>query len=278
MRNLISAGALAALALSAVGGSASYGATTSSSDSCGTAAAGPVSTTSIPRPSPSIGGARGQSGTEINLGGRWRRLADSPFASDYPFGGWTGSVALVVDGPSGRTASYTPESDQWTELPSAPVRLNAGNEAPSVWTGDELLLWGNADDGTVGLGFTPSLSQWRVLGDSPLTGRVVSVTWTGGEVVAVADDASSAIYDPHRDCWSPLPPAPVAAGSGVRVYWSGDGVLADSRPVALAFLDARTGSWTRRGSDLLDRAADGGVYRRWHCRSLGGESRSWDRR
>ena len=60
---------------------------------------------------------------------------------------WTGRAmlsfnSLVTDAKAGfgSAAVWDPSTDQWTELPRAP---RAGDEEPAaVWTGHELLVWG----------------------------------------------------------------------------------------------------------------------------------------
>jgi len=54
--------------------------------------------------------------------------------------GSEGNVAL------GSAAVWDPAADRWTSLPRAPALAELGS--PAVWTGKELLVWGQPADPT----------------------------------------------------------------------------------------------------------------------------------
>ncbi len=131
--------------------------------------------------------------------GRWGRLPAAPIPDrDDPVGVWTGRELLVWGGQSGPHdavvhgdgAAYDPVRRVWRELPSAP--LTPRTAAAAVWTGRELIVWGGYD---------------------PLD--------SGGLHVA----GDGAAYDPARQAWRRLPPAPLSARADATAVWTGREVL-----------------------------------------------------
>ncbi len=118
--------------------------------------------------------------------------------------------------------AYDPATDQWRELPPAPLEPRAG--AIAVWTGNELIVYGGhtqADAGegfeylTDGAAYDPATEQWRPIEDAPLPPRAGQHgVWVGDELVVLGGDdpdpdaaaagGEAAAYDPADDSWSTL--------------------------------------------------------------------------
>lgn len=109
---------------------------------------------------------------------------------------WTGSQLLVWGGEAsvlGGThtfadgAVYTPASNTWELLPTAPLSERFGLSA--VWTGSEVILWGG-----VGTRFTPDgarldpvTSTWTAVPPAPVERPVqYPAVWTGREMLVWA--------------------------------------------------------------------------------------------
>jgi hypothetical protein len=84
--------------------------------------------------------------------GTWHTIAKSPIDDLGALATWTGKALLVynsqvyTDGPGGITypgqaAVWAPNTNSWTQLPNAPFNGAAGTVA-AVWTGNQLLMWG----------------------------------------------------------------------------------------------------------------------------------------
>ena len=133
-----------------------------------------------------------------------------------------------------------PAGGGWGPLPEAPIAPRGENG--SVWTGEELIVWGGlaTDDEAIafqpaadGAAFDPVTTTWRTLADGPLEGRVApTMVWTGSEVVVLggldADLAPArevAAYDPAADRWRELPPMPDGLAGTVSAAWTGDELL-----------------------------------------------------
>lgn len=133
--------------------------------------------------------------------GRWSLLPSAPIPDrDYPVGVWTGQQLLVWGGQSGPHdlvlhndgAAYDPARRLWRQLPPAPLTPRA--LAAAAWSGRELIVWGGYDH----LAMDPS-------------------------GVHVAGDGAA--YDPVRQTWRRLPPAPLSARAGATAVWTGREVL-----------------------------------------------------
>jgi hypothetical protein len=130
-----------------------------------------------------------------------------------------------------------------SRLPAAPI---PDRDCPvGVWTGRELLVWGGHSgqhDAVVrgdGAAYDPSRRSWRQLPPAPLTPRTgMAATWTGRELIIwggydhlskppgglhVAGDGAA--YDPVRQAWRRLPPAPLPAQADATAVWTGREVL-----------------------------------------------------
>lgn len=125
-----------------------------------------------------------------------------------------------------RAGTSSPAVRTWRLLPPAPVR---GSFSQSVWTGAEMLLFGQAMTGTrntvVGAGYNPATGRWRTLRPAPpvdVYEGAIRTVWTGSRVV-VNGAGFNAAYDPAGDSWQSLSGQ---AGSGYSVFvWTGRLVL-----------------------------------------------------
>ncbi|WP_444963236.1 Kelch repeat-containing protein [Nocardiopsis sp. M1B1] len=128
-----------------------------------------------------------------------RALAEGPLTprADHSLA-WSGEEVLVWGGHVGSQhdsfsdgAAYSPESDTWRPLPDSGLESRTRHSA--VMVGGRMLVWG---------GFTP--------------------TYDGERDAHLARDG--ALYDPERDVWEPIEPAPESR-TGAR------GVVADGHVV-----------------------------------------------
>jgi hypothetical protein len=150
---------------------------------------------------------------------------------------WGGVDAAAQGGGSTREdgAIYRINQRSWTLLPPAPI--SARPAAVSVWTGQEMLVWGV--DGNSGLAsqldgaaYDPGSATWRTIAVSPLpSGVSYSGAWTGSELVVIGitpTETVAASYDPVRDSWRPLDPPPFALASSTSrsaAVWTGSHVV-----------------------------------------------------
>ncbi len=157
---------------------------------------------------------------------RWRSL---PISGLAPRTGaavvWTGRELFVWGGESGDQvrgdgARLDPADSTWRPLPRAPVP--ARGQMAAAWDGREVLLWGGrlANGSEVGKGaaYSPTADSWRALPLSPLRAkRQPAGVWTGRVFLVIGGVAGwrfpvpgpgSAAYDPARDAWTALAPAP----------------------------------------------------------------------
>ncbi len=108
---------------------------------------------------------------------RWQPLPPSPLEgrSGSAFA-WTGQELLIWGGWDGGFrdppffgdgAAYDPVAGTWRMLPAAPIDARA---AFSVWTGEELIVWGSTDRGARrldGAAYNPATNAWRTIADAP---------------------------------------------------------------------------------------------------------------
>jgi hypothetical protein len=173
------------------------------------------------------------SGTEA---GSWRTLPAPPDQlADGAALAWTGSEVLVFDGRVG--SAFEPVEDVWRVLPDAPVQIT---EPISVWTGTDMIVWGEPVDETgqpdaEGAVYNPATDSWRPIADAPLSARTGTTTapvWTGTEMLVWSGSdrsgtvhADGAAYDPASDRWRTVPPAPIAPRAGYAAVWTGTEAL-----------------------------------------------------
>ena len=166
--------------------------------------------------------------------GTWRTLPRAPIAliDQGPVSVWTGKQLIVfgrvttsVRGEPARVyvgAAYTPATGVWRRLPSPPKSVSGIYGYNAVWTGKEMLVWGQG----IGVGFDPAANRWRLLPRSPMDGAAL-VVWTGRELVGwgggCCGDAWSngAAYNPTTNRWRTLAPSPLHGAQSPLGAWTG---------------------------------------------------------
>jgi hypothetical protein len=124
----------------------------------------------------------------------------------------------------------------WISIPEAPQTL-----APEVqvWTGTELIVWGNATDSldgpAVGMSYNPTTTTWRELAPGPGRRQQPAVVWTGselliwggdgwdGEQTVLTNDGFS--YNPTTDSWATIPEAPLSPRTYPFYVWTGEELI-----------------------------------------------------
>jgi len=174
------------------------------------------------------------------------------------------AVALVVAGAAAASTASSRDgagaAGRWQRLPVAPI---APEEATSVWTGKQMIVFGRdqrtARDAhgkpysigsvNVAAAYDPATRRWRRL--SPRKGPTYSpsprAVWTGRELLVWGTFDGQA-YDPRTNRWRPLPPPPTARGFAVwtgreMIGWGG-GCCGDAFSDGSAY-DPRTNHWRR---------------------------------
>lgn len=121
-----------------------------------------------------------------------------------------------------------------------------------VWTGEEMIVWGGCKEETCrtryadGAAYNPASNEWRLIAESPLSGRNYHLAaWTGSEMLILGgwqSNRTAAAYSPSTDTWRLMPEPPFAV-SMRRL----DGVVRT---------DLVTGVWTGHGYIVWDAAQD----------------------
>jgi len=173
------------------------------------------------------------------------------------------------------TAAPTPTTDPGLSYESAvaPAPIEGRESAVSVWTGQEVLVWGGSlsaemgahpdqvetgvlhldDDsapipiGSVsfadGAAYDPAADDWRPIAAAPFTGGYGDrAVWTGQRMLVwSAEQTRLAAYDPAADEWQvlPAPPEPAAERPAVTLVWTGTEAIlwggVDHQPEVPAF-------------------------------------------
>lgn len=192
-------------------------------------------------PSPSVS----QVDPFSSLSPGWTRLADPPELRCCAATAWTGSVFLVWGGHMGQsdesTASgliYDPAADTWSPMPEPPT-LGPRSRPASVWTGEELLIWGGADFNTPypydayadGAAFDPSTGTWgEPLPQAPIDARQPFAVWTGTEMIVWGSQdreqrrVDGAAYEPASNSWRRIADAPGELTDATAV-WTGQEMI-----------------------------------------------------
>ncbi|MFN7967536.1 MAG: hypothetical protein U0V87_17815 [Acidobacteriota bacterium] len=176
--------------------------------------------------------------------GEWRTLNPNlqPEAGVAHTAVWTGSEMIVWGGsilfnqtanPNDDGGRYNPTTDTWRLLryTSAPDDRRGHT---SVWTGNELLVWGGSFDNGWwydGGEYIPSTDTWASITDfgAPEPRNDAPAVWTGLEMIVWGGDAVSTVlssggrYDPITGTWSSTgysPGVPLAR-RGHTTVWTG---------------------------------------------------------
>lgn len=163
-------------------------------------------------------------GWATDTGGRYNPFTDSwlpvitagaPSPRYYFPAVWTGSEMIVWSGrqdtppvstANGSGGRYDPTKDQWTStsLENAPLKRE-GHSA--VWTGKEMIIWGDNDAAYADTGgvYNPSTDSWIPTASSdPLRRYDHTAIWTGKEMLVwggVGSGPQGGRYDPIADSW-----------------------------------------------------------------------------
>jgi hypothetical protein len=186
----------------------------------------------------------------------WQSLPPAPITPEFNArtSVWTGKQMLVfgrdqqtaldsrgkpyATGAVNVAAAYDPHARSWRKL-SPPPKTSGFQSLSSVWTGKEMLVWGQGTH----LAYNPATDSWRQLPASRLL-RVHdgfgAVVWTGKELLGwgggCCGDAFSdgVAYRPSTNTWRALPKAPLAGSQHPIGAWTGKEyvVLAGARGAA----------------------------------------------
>lgn len=163
---------------------------------------------------------------------------------------WTGSELVVWGGDGhsppyelGDGARYNPLTDSWVPMGSNGT-LSRRSYHSSVWTGDELIIWGGWRGGqglpeaNDGARYNPATDRWMAIagGGAPSARRSHSAVWTGTEMIVWGGatgpgDGSQVLgdgarYNPLTDTWSPISSvaAPTARFGHIAI-WTGSKMI-----------------------------------------------------
>ena len=194
-------------------------------------------------------------------GGTWKRLPAAPISPEFAArtSVWTGKQMLVfgrdqltsldkngtpyATGAVNVAAAYDPRSSSWRKL-SPPTKTSGFMNLSSVWTGKEMLVWGQGTR----LGYNPATDKWRQLPGSSLF-RIhdgfEAVVWTGREMLGwgggCCGDAFSdgVAYNPATNTWRALPRAPLPGSQHPLGVWTGKEYVVLVGAKAAAYSPAR---------------------------------------
>jgi hypothetical protein len=142
---------------------------------------------------------------------------------------------IVWGGSRSPAASYDPANDSWRRIHPGPLRKRFRHTA--VWTGAEMIVWGGDDGDRArrdGAAYDPRARRWRRIAPAPLSARFDhAAVWTGHEMIVWGGSrpvpgararvlSDGAAYDPARDTWRRIAPAPLSSapipvlGTGVE--------------------------------------------------------------
>ncbi|MBI4822156.1 MAG: hypothetical protein HY791_38210 [Deltaproteobacteria bacterium] len=155
---------------------------------------------------------------------------------------WTGTEMIIWGGYSSGTtglgtgARYNPSTDAWSNV-STTGAPSARGQHRAVWTGTHMLVFGGRN-GLTGFGdgalYNPSTDSWSPMSSvgSPSPRVAFTMTWTGakavvygGHIVGGATLSDGASYEPDRNRWRPIAPAPLAGRWGHTAEWTGNRAL-----------------------------------------------------
>jgi hypothetical protein len=199
----------------------------------------------------------------------WQSLPAAPISPDWNArtSVWTGKQMLVfgrdqqtaldsrghpyATGSINVAAAYDPASRSWRKL-SPPQKTSGFLGLSSVWTGKEMLVWGQGTH----LAYNPSTDTWRQLPASRLL-RVHdgfgAVVWTGKEMLGwgggcCGDSFSDGVaYNPGTNTWRALPKAGLVGDQHPVGVWAGKRYIVFAGSQAAAYDPARN-AWRRIAS------------------------------
>jgi len=173
------------------------------------------------------------------VSGRWRPLPRAPVSliDQGAVSVWAGKQLIVVGRlttypQSGVTrnyvdAAYNPATGSWRRLPPPPSSVDGIYGYNAVWTGKEMLVWGQA----IGVAFNPATNRWRLLPRSPMDGAAL-VVWTGREMIGWGGGccgeawSNGAAYNPSTNSWRSLAISPLHGAQEPVGAWDGRELIA----------------------------------------------------
>lgn len=169
----------------------------------------------------------------------WTPVADFPTEPLFqPAIASTGASVLLwgttdpeLSNPESRLVIYDLDTDKWNELDPGPLSARFGHV--SVWTGQDLIMWGGGPVGGLagdGGRFSLQSREWNEIDPGPLGPRSFNTAvWTGTEMVVWGVGAkgspAGAAYSPDRDAWRVIANAPIQTRGNHSVVWTGKEML-----------------------------------------------------
>jgi hypothetical protein len=139
---------------------------------------------------------------------------------------------------------------EMVELPDWP--LSERTSPPMVWTGAELIAWGDGIYGSAGDGAAFDLAKgtWRVIAEAPISPRSEhAAVWTGTEMILWGGRVENtfyrdgAAYNPSTDAWRLLASPPHSLNApDPKMVWTGSEAVVLSEDDAAAY-DPITDTW-----------------------------------
>lgn len=173
----------------------------------------------------------------------WHRARPAPEPMAGAEAVWVDDEAIFLEtypaepGPIVGQA-YAPSTGTWRSIAPAPLERAYG--VVSVWTGEELMLWGGGergDDRTLeGAAYDPTIDTWHRIADAPIGLNLAEGVWTGSEILVFGSLLSGAnrapiptsvgaAYDPVTNSWKELPPSALSP-QATSAVWLGDRLVA----------------------------------------------------
>jgi hypothetical protein len=150
----------------------------------------------------------------------WTFLPSDSLSPRWPLvTAWTGEEIVVFGGEvigGGDAfqdgAAFNVSTQEWRSIPPGPFALD--NEEEWVWTGDELIIWGQGR----AMAWNPLTNSWRLMDDWPLNGGFYQdAVWTGSQIIDVAQGLA---VDPGSGASTPIADPPHLGGRSTAV-WTG---------------------------------------------------------
>jgi hypothetical protein len=200
----------------------------------------------------------GYGGQSLNTGGRYNPITDTwtttstinaPSARTFHSAIWTGTELVVWGGgyydgsgiaPVATGGRYNPVTDTWvpTSLVNAP---NARAVHSTVWTGNEMIVWGGGagdfgDFVNTGGRYNPTTDTWLTTSttNAPIARGWHSAVWTGTEMMVWGGwdffnsfyHNTGGLYNPLTNTWRTVSATNAPTGrSGHAMIWTGNEVI-----------------------------------------------------
>jgi hypothetical protein len=151
------------------------------------------------------------------------------------------STNVVAEPGSPHDASAASDASELVIEDGPPGPLTPREYAATAWIDDALFVWGGLDDGPLADGAILRDGAWETTPAAPLVGGWAKATWTGTEVIVVAQFGEAAAYRPDTRRWRRLASLP-----GTTF----DGLLLAGHGGSAAAIDGRSGrTWVLHDDD-----------------------------